>query len=799
MKTLLLHFFITLLTCLHLLGQQNQSFRGKVLYLNSGGQPANGVQVSGKTPNATAANIVYTTAAGDFSLLFPHAKNGERIDIELGKDDALGQAIEVVNMKEVEQCRMPANGKDVFQVIICVKGTRERVAQKYYNIIRNSTEREMKRLRNEVKQMILAQQQDYTLIGQLTEKITKLEKQSDSISIYREAYRLASINKDNANARMLKYLELLESGESIQEALKVLDQEKAAQEIEENVLSFEAAMEELHTKAEGSFLQANYQDAVACFRTMIKYSDQLGIDPLTIVAYENELAKALSFAGNWSEALAIQKRVVRIIAAREEVQDVHYAKVLNNLSFYLNENGKYEEALEYAEKALKILEAQSDSIDQDPFFSLMNYGKSLLRMGQFKEALSYFLEALHIAEVSRKKEQGEIAKIYSHLGVTYHELGDYDSAALYKQKAYSINKEIYGEHHPETASTLSDLQLVYFELGQYDTVLANMEKVITVMEATLGPDHVDMVSPYNTLGLTYATIGQFESADKYLASAIKIQELTLDSNHADLAVTYNNTGILYQKHGQFALAKKWFEKTIVILERNNSMDNASLGTVYNNLSAVYENLGLFDKALEMQSHAIERLKVTLGENHPNVAAAYSNLSILYVRAGQFKEALTFVEKAISIDSSYFGSTGLYLAFDYNVKAGALRGLEQNEAALEFDLRAVAVFQKHLGTTHPSYAKLQSNLGKSYAKTGDLAAAYQAFLLFEKENAESSKNFQNWLLYHAVKGDEKAALANLEKAMELGFKDIVWLKTCSSLKKLRKTSAFKAVLKKIEDK
>ena len=797
MKTLLLHFFISLLTSLSLLGQQNQAFRGKVLYLNSGGQPATGVQVTGKTPDAVAANTVYTTTEGDFSLLFPHAQNGERIDIDLGKDDAHGQAIEVVNIKEVEQCRMPANGAEVFQVIICVKGTRERVAQRYYNIIRNSTMKEIDRLRKEVKQMILAQQQDYAQIGELTEKITTLQQQADSISIYKEAYRLASINKDKANTRMLKYLELLESGESIKVALQVLDQEKAAQEMAEDVLSFEAAMEELRTKAEGSFLQANYQDAVACYRTMIKYSGQLGIDPLTIAAYENELAKALSFAGSWSEALAIQKKVVRVIESREEIQDIHYAKVLNNLSFYLNENGRYEEALKYTEQALRILESQSDSTERDPFYSLMNLGRSFNGMGQFKKALDHFQEALHVAEVLTKREQGELAKVYNHLGITYHELGDYESAATYKRKAYSIDKEIYGEHHPETASCLSNLQLVYFELGQYDTVLTNMKKVLPVMEGALGPDHPDMVSPYNTLGLTYAAMGQFELADNYLAKAMKIQELTLDSNHTDLAVTYNNTGMLYQQYGEFRLAEKWFEKSLVILEGANSIDYAALGTAYNNLSTLYENLGLFDKASEMQSDAIRCFKTTLGENHPNLAAAYSNLSILYVRAGQFKEALTLVEKAISIDSSYFGSTGLYLAFDYSAKAGALRGLEQNDAALELDLRAVAIFQKHLGSAHPSYAKLQSNLGKSYAKTGNLEAAQQAFLLYEKENAESAKNFQNWLLYHAVKGDEEAALDNLEKALNLGFNDFVWLKTCDSLKKLRKNATFKALLKQVE--
>ncbi len=797
MKTLLLHFFISLLTSLSLLGQQNQAFRGKVLYLNSGGQPATGVQVTGKTPDAVAANIVYTTAAGDFSLLFPRAKNGERIDIELGKDDAQGQAIEVVNIKEVEQCRMPANGAEVFRVIICVKGTRERVAQRYYNIIRNSTEREIKRLREEVKHLVLAQQQDYAQIGELTEKITKLQEQTDSISLYREAYRMASINKDNATARVVKYLELLEQGESIEEALKVLDATKASQEIEKNIKSFEAGIEELLTKAKGEFFHARYTEAIALYQTILTHCENMGIDPLIMAGYDNELAQVMLYAGKRKEALLVQEKAVATMVDRGQHENSTYARALTNLAFLLEQNGQYKKAMSLNEKALELKNTLLDTLDQEFIFSYNNIGRIHIHLGQPRKAKVYFQKALIIAQAQPENNQDMLAQLYNHLSVAHRHLGETEQASPLKEQSYSILREIYGEEHPVTLNMRSDLQLIRYDQGLYDTVAVELNKIIPLLENSLGADHIDLMGPYNTLALTYVALGQFKEADTYYSKTLRIQKMTLDSNHTKLAITYNNIGTLYQENGKYTLAKKWLEKALAIEEQFSASDNGSLGKTYNNLAVVYENLGQFEDALKMQVKSIELMKNANGEFHPNVSTGYSNLSLLYVSLGKAGEALELVDKAIHIDTTLFGNDNMLLAYRFNNRACALKALDRNEEALAYDLRSLVLFEKYFGTKHPSYPLLQAALGKSYAKTGRLEEAKQAFQYLAEQSPESYKNYQNWFMYYTIVGEEELALNYLKKAVNAGFSDAGWLKYDSTFEKMRRKSAFKSLLRKVE--
>ncbi len=797
MKNLLLPTIITLLSCLSLSGQQNQAFRGKVLYHNSGGQPAIGVQVSGKTPEAAEANIVYTTSTGDFSLLFPRAKNGERIDIEVGIDDAHGQAIEVVNLKEVEQCRMPANGTEVFHVIVCVKGARERVAQRYYNIIRNSTQKEIERLRKEVKQMVLAQKQDYAQITLLTRKITSLQQKTDSITIYREAYRLASINKDNATTRMVKYLELLEQGKNIEEALAVLDQEKASREIEKNILSFQAGIDELLTKANGSFLRGYYEEVISCITSIIRHSETLGIDPVIIAQYRGELAKALLYAGKPQAALGENQVLLDQLESRTEPQDSLLASALTDQAFYLNTNARFQEAMAVNERALQMKRLLYTPSHSEFINSYLNLGNTMKDIGKYREALDYYQKGLSILEVQETSDEYLRSMFLSNMGVTYRQLGKFEQAIGYQEHVLKIHQRLFGDHHPETAIVISNLSVNYLQLGQYDTVVNKLERVIPVLISFLGAQHLDVATAYNTLASAFEGLGDYERAGKYWQMTLAIEQEVLDSNHQQLAITYNNVGKLLKQQGQLQESKEYFDQAVRILAIPAQSNPAMLGAVYHNLAAIHDDLGDYNTALEVQGKALELMKSSLGERHPNLAATYANRGILLVRTGEFAHAITTIEKAIQIDSALSGGEGIYLSFDYNNLAMALRAMEKNEEALEFDLKALAIFKKHLPETHPAYAKVQAGLGNSYAKTGNLQAAKKCFEIYEKQFGNSSRNFQNWAIYHALLGDVDMALTHLEKALNLGLKDKIWLEQTSSLASVRRRSAFKTLLKQMK--
>ncbi|MCB0376075.1 MAG: hypothetical protein KDD04_09175, partial [Sinomicrobium sp.] len=213
---------------------QNNSLGGKILYLNSGKTPAAGVEISGKSEKLGKANAVYSDSEGVYRLVFPKSGVGHVVELSVGDTDANGQAMEVVNDSELRICRIPEDPSEVFEIIVCKKGERDLDAQKYYKVIKSSADKALAAKKAEWSRLVDQEGKDYKAIAALIEEIDRLEKQADSMSIYKEAYRMASINKDNATKRVLDYLELLNKGESIQEARKVLSVEKATGALEKS-------------------------------------------------------------------------------------------------------------------------------------------------------------------------------------------------------------------------------------------------------------------------------------------------------------------------------------------------------------------------------------------------------------------------------------------------------------------------------------------------------------------------------------------------------------------------------------
>ena len=145
--------FIIVLACYfsNIAFSQNRTLNGKILYLNSGKTPAEGVEVAGIVKNTNVrTNFVFSNAKGEFTLVFTKSEVGHFVEITVGDKDGKGQMIEVVNAKEVEQYFLPANANNDFKIIICKKGERDIAAQRYYKILKISVDKELAKKKKEI-------------------------------------------------------------------------------------------------------------------------------------------------------------------------------------------------------------------------------------------------------------------------------------------------------------------------------------------------------------------------------------------------------------------------------------------------------------------------------------------------------------------------------------------------------------------------------------------------------------------------------------------------------------------------
>ncbi|NNF36353.1 MAG: tetratricopeptide repeat protein [Saprospiraceae bacterium] len=739
MKFLLLGFFLGF-SFLSISGQSNNTLRGKMLYLSSGKKPAVGVKLSGKIKNLESANIVYTTDDGSYVLVFPHERDGNLVILDIGKDDQGGNLLEVVNTKEIEVCRIPADPLEEFEIIVCKKGSRDLVAQKYYNIIKASSDEAISIIKQEMDELLTLKEKDYKKITSLSQRIIQMEEQADSLKIYREAFQIASINKDNASSRILKYLTLLDEGNSIQESREALDLKSASSELSMGMNNFNNALKELKTRANASLSIFDFNDAITCYDTIITYSEKMGLDPLTLSDQYNKTA------------------------------DIHV------------DAGLYQKALDYQQKSISILESISQL---EPILFANSYndlGKTHFKLNQFQQAMDIHNKALDILNGDVGKYPGELAQTYNHIGNAFIGLGNYDQALDYHMLAFKVHEEYPDLKDQYLSETYVNLGTTYLFIGRFSEARAMLEKAISVQEKIMSKQDPKLAVSYNYLGFSLASMGSYESALTFQLKAIGIQENSLGLNHPELATTYTVVGSTFDKLQDFDQSIEYLLKAMSINEKVLSPESLELATAYNNISMSYQHNREHDIAYEYQKKAIKIQEKRLGKKHPELSISYNNLGLIYQSLGDYESTLKYQKKGInilegapetnisSLGNSYFniGSTYDLLdrpakALDYYLKAGKMmesnKDLDRNSLAWLFNAmanlyayskiydqgKALFYFNKSIDiykeSDHPNKENVSANLYR-----------------FKAGNAFMLKNYEEALKEHLaiVEIDEKRA-------------------------------------------
>lgn len=873
MKTYLTFILFNVLALINL-SAQNNILRGQIAYLNSGKKPATGVKVAGTIKAVEASNSTHTSNGGAFELEFPKARTGHLVHLTIGNTDNNSVEIEVVNTKELEICRIPATVTEVFKIIVCKKGERDLAAQHYYKIFKTSSDLALRKKEKELNTLLNERQKDYTKIADLTATLDKLQKQADSATIYQEALRIASINKDDASKRILRYIQLLDEGKSIQEAREALSIKEAAKELGAAAKGFNAAIEMLEIRAGASEGIFDYQDAIECYDTIIWYSEKMNIDKLILASYFMKLGSNTYFLGDYNKALEYQKRGLKIqellldsmhnnlayaynnisitYGAKDEYKDaLYYAKkgvyilektlkpndphlaiaygILGNAYFGVNE---YNEALIFQKKAIDIQKNSLTSDHKDLATSYSNIASTLLYLGNHQEALEYQQKCLEIREKILKPNDPSLSTSYNNLAVIYRFWGKYGKALEYHQKAMDIDTMMLKPFHPNLATTYNEIALTYKALRDFEKVLEFEQKSLSILKICWDSTHTTFATAYNNMGNTKYVLKKYEEALNFQQKAIKIQEATLDFKSPNLLNYYNNIALTYNALGQLKKALEYQQKVLVVEEELMNPNHPSLAISYNNIASTYRELTQYGEALKYLEKAMAIEELVLNPEHPSLAATYHNIARTHADMAAFNKAIYFQKKSLTIFKQSLPENHPYqqealnsLIAMYYHRAQEAVGLKKYQQAL-FDLDTLNSYKNDISlcwdligrcyynlSDYPqsilAYNKALSlsqeikkqhyynNIGLSHAKNNQYPEAFNAFTEYEKLYPNEGRTYRNWAMYYSLKKDKQKALSNLQKAIDLGYKDLEFLKSDNSLDNLRKEKAFTELIEKLE--
>jgi Flp pilus assembly protein TadD len=250
-----------------------------------------------------------------------------------------------------------------------------------------------------------------------------------------------------------------------------------------HVLSGEAPVEDVVTKADESFRAADFQAAV------ILYQIAIGQDPQADYWFKLGLANA---------GLKQQTKAIYSYVQAVSLDPLHTG-ALEKLGLHYTAKGEIPEARNYLRDLLDV--------EPDNWKAHNALGVLADLEEEFTDARNHYVEAL--------KLRPDLALLWNNMGYSVYLLGDLENAEVYMRRALELDPD----HH---AAKLN-LALVHVRQAEYAEALA-----------VLARDD-DLATAYTNLGYLSFRIGEFEKAEGFLLEAISQSPTYNQSAHSYLA------------------------------------------------------------------------------------------------------------------------------------------------------------------------------------------------------------------------------------------------------------------------
>ena len=277
------------------------------------------------------------------------------------------------------------------------------------------------------------------------------------------------------------------------------------------------------------------------------YNEAYGIVQRTWVAYEahslstsplnahllNDLASCSSNLGNYSRALGLCERALKM--RRELFGDKHpdIAISLANLASYHGDLGDYSHALELDEQALKMRRELFGDQHPNIATSLGNLASYHCYLGDYSRALELGEQALKMRRELFGDQHPDIAISLGNLASCHCNLGDYSRALELGEQALKMRRELFDDKHPNIATSLNNLANYHGDLGDYSRALELGEQALKMRREIFGDKHPYIATSLSNLASYHGNLGDYSRALELGKQALEMQREIFGDKHPD--------------------------------------------------------------------------------------------------------------------------------------------------------------------------------------------------------------------------------------------------------------------------
>ena len=414
------------------------------------------IQAIGSTPQLS-------NGVGEFTLVFTDRPldNKARITASI-------KGYKVVNAKEVQSATVVGR-KSALKIVMCLESELVANQTKYYNIAKESIEKEYK------KQILTLQQEGakkLQLIKELEKRYnTKLATTTEAIAFLREkkeqaelrviklVEKFASINLDDQSELYKKAFRLFSQG-NLDGAIELLENEDIEGRLKQNTENVQELNSSIQL-AEFYVLNNEYLKAEEQYELAIQYdsSNHELLYTLGTLYYDRvEYSKAEKF---YLRCLGYRRSLIQ---ENEKANKVDLALILNKLGTLYHDKGEYRKSAKFFLECLKYDRSlfQENEEAYKPYLAstLNNLGLSYFYLREYNQSEKYYLESLgyyrSLFQENKKVYKLDIAKILNRLGELLYFHKDYNQS----EKYYLESLEYYKQLQHSTGKYSDDIEWI---------------------------------------------------------------------------------------------------------------------------------------------------------------------------------------------------------------------------------------------------------------------------------------------------------------------------------------------------
>ncbi|MBW4652444.1 MAG: tetratricopeptide repeat protein [Kaiparowitsia implicata GSE-PSE-MK54-09C] len=333
----------------------------------------------------------------------------------------------------------------------------------------------------------------------------------------------------------------------------------------------------------------------------------------------------------------------------------------------------------------------------------------LRERGQYVEAKPLLQSALALRQKLLGETHPDVATSLNNLASLYKDQRQYGESELLYRQSLEIRQLLVGEENLDTATSLNDLAVVLKAIDKYKEAELLHLKALETRRKLLGDDHLDVAESLNNLGALYFAQGYYKEAESLFEKSLGLKKKLLGEKHPRTINSLNSLAILYHKQTRYEEAEVIYHQVISLSSEIFGEFSHQRADYLNNLADFYNSQKKFLLAETYLKESLSIQQHFLGEDHPTIAIILNNLGALNEDLEKFNEAEAFYRRALEIKVQAYGKGNSSVGISLNNLAKFYVGQQQYKQAEQFYLEALEIFESSLGSHHPYFKQVHSNL------------------------------------------------------------------------------------------